>query len=121
MKGGQRGLGIKVDCEYTMPRESQVLRKMSCCGRLPAAALKVDNRDYLQGLARPPMGHVLLEIRTTVSVEVVPELQHLLCGVSPPSGAGCSRRWSLALEVKLLDVRLGDPEKVGDLSQREGA
>src|SRR6478735_7793244 len=92
---------------------------MGCRRRLARTTLEVDDGDDLQLLAVAAMRHILLEIRSTMLVEITTQFHHLLGGVRATARARQLRRRALAFEMELLDMVLGDAEVLGNLSQRE--
>ena len=76
--GGERRLGIKVDCEYAVAFKGKEMRKMRGRGGLGAAAFEIDDRDDLKVLALAPMRKVSNCVGGFLLRKEVPELVHLL-------------------------------------------
>ena len=88
---------------------------MAGCRRFTAAALEVHDRYDLQGFRAAPVGHVFLEIRAPVPVEVLAQLKHLFGTISAPARDRRGRGRAFAFQVELFDVGGRDAEKVSHL------
>ena len=53
VKGGKRGLRIKINREHAMTRKGKMLGEMRRGGGFAAAALEIHDSDHLQAFARP--------------------------------------------------------------------
>ena len=67
-----------------MTSESKVLCQVRGRSGFPATALEVDDGDDLQPFSLASMRNVILEVRSTVLIKVMPQLKHLHGSVSPP-------------------------------------
>ena len=106
VQGGEAGLRIEVDRQYTVAAQRHELREVGGGGRLAAAPFEIHHRDDLEGFAVAPVRDVAAGALPALVKRGADPLD-IVDRVRPP--AVRLRRWSLAFGDELAKVPLVDP------------